>query len=196
MHNRKVKISCKQRMHCTLSRKGSPPPHPSSPRSVQDRYRSEGSLYWSLSGEGYERKLSAASHCNRHLSTGRVHALEYDLYCTNGNGFAFVKKDKAQTAESVENLQFTYHVNINLILNWFHYCPFKQMPLKKAIAKKTKRILSIFILLWFFAFNFFRNIFESRHQRIWNQHKIMRFLTNIDTKKWRKKWTFSNFFKK
>jgi hypothetical protein len=104
-------------MHCTLSRKGSPPPipHPHVPFGIaigqKDRYTDP------YRGRDMSGSFQQPLTCNGHLSTGRVRALEYDLYCTNGNGFAFVKKkNKAQTAELVEHLQLTNHVNINLIL--------------------------------------------------------------------------------
>ncbi len=58
------------------------------------------------------------------------------------------------------------------------------MPLTKVKSKKPrknaqKRKYSKFAS--FLALPFFRGISESRHQRIWNQHKILRFFdTHID----------------
>ncbi len=64
------------------------------------------------------------------------------------------------------------------ILCWFQirWCRLEQMPLKKARAKKLCEfwVFSFLcIFSWFFAFNFVRGISESRHQWIWNQHKIL-----------------------
>ncbi len=65
-------------------------------------------------------------------------------------------------------------------LCWFQirWCRLKQMPLKKARAKKLCEFwvfpfLGIFC--GFLLLAFVRGISESRHQRIWNQHKILRF---------------------
>ncbi len=56
------------------------------------------------------------------------------------------------------------------------------MPLKKARAKKLCEFW-VFSFLWFFRgfllLTFVRGMSESRHQRIWNQHKILRFLIPI-----------------
>jgi hypothetical protein len=65
--------------------------------------------------------------------------------------------------------------NFMLILN-------SLMPLTKVKSKKPrrnaqKRKYSKFA--WFFGSSFFRGICLSRHQRIWNQHKILRFLIPI-----------------
>ncbi len=81
--------------------------------------------------------------------------------------------------------------NINMvskkrrILCWFQirWCRLNRMPLKKARAKKLceswvySYILKICIV--FLALAFVRGISESRHQQIWNQHKICVFLIPI-----------------
>ncbi len=83
---------------------------------------------------------------------------------------------------------YYYYINMGIkkrrILCWFQirWCRLKQMPSKKARAKKLGEfwVFSFLcIFSWFFAFNFFMGISESRHQRIWNQHKILRFLIPI-----------------
>ena len=72
------------------------------------------------------------------------------------------------------------------ILCWFQirWCRLKQMPLKKVKAKKLCEFWVFWFLCvfsWFFALTFVRGISESRHQQIWNQHKILRFFdTHID----------------
>ncbi len=73
------------------------------------------------------------------------------------------------------------------ILCWFQvcWCRLKQMPLKKARSKKLCEFGVFFIFVHFFRgfllLTFVRGISESRHQRIWNQHKILRFFdTHID----------------
>ncbi len=72
------------------------------------------------------------------------------------------------------------------ILCWFQirWCRLKQMPLKKARAKKLCEFWVFSFLCffsWFFALTFVRGISESRHQQIWNQHKNSAFFyTHID----------------
>ena len=72
------------------------------------------------------------------------------------------------------------------------------MPLNKARAKKLCEfwVFSfLFIFSWFFAFNFFRGISESRHQRIWNQHKILCFFdTHIDIFQEKNFWGHNSTF--
>ena len=70
------------------------------------------------------------------------------------------------------------------ILCWFQirWCRLKQMPLNKATAKKLCEfwvfsflcIFRVFLLL-----TFIRGILEIRHQRIWNQHKILHFILHL-----------------
>ncbi len=67
------------------------------------------------------------------------------------------------------------------ILCWFQirWCRLKQMPLKIARAKKPCEFWVFSFLCIFRGFlllTFVRCISESRHQRIWNQHKILRIL--------------------
>ncbi len=53
---------------------------------------------------------------------------------------------------------------------------------KKAIAKNYANFENFCLSAFFRDFElltFLRSIFESRHHRIWNQHKILRFLKNI-----------------
>ncbi len=72
------------------------------------------------------------------------------------------------------------------ILCWFkiRWCRLKQMPLKKARAKKLCEFWVFPFCPFFRGFlhlTFVRGISESRHQHIWNQHKILRFfITHID----------------
>ncbi len=72
------------------------------------------------------------------------------------------------------------------ILCWFQirWCRPKQMPLKKASAKKLCEFWVFSFLCIFRCFlllTFVRVISESWHQRIWNQHKILCFFdTHID----------------
>ncbi len=80
--------------------------------------------------------------------------------------------------------------NINMgikkrrILCWFQirWCRLKQMPLKK-LAPKNYANLEFFRFCAFFRgfllLTFVRGISESRHQQIWNQHKILRFFIPI-----------------
>jgi hypothetical protein len=80
--------------------------------------------------------------------------------------------------------------NINMgikkrrILSWFQirWCRLKQMPPKKARAKKLCKFWVFSFLCIFPCFlllTFVRGISESWHQQIWNQHKILRFLIPI-----------------
>ena len=86
------------------------------------------------------------------------------------------------------------------ILCWFQirWCRLKQTPLKKTRAKKLCKfwVFSfLFIFSWFFAFNFFRGISESWHQRIWNQHKILCFFdTHIDIFQEKNFWGHNSTF--
>ncbi len=70
------------------------------------------------------------------------------------------------------------------ILCWFQirWCRLKQMPLKKARAKKLFEFFRFCAFFrGFLLLTFVRGISESRHQWIWNQHKILRvFDTHID----------------
>ncbi len=64
------------------------------------------------------------------------------------------------------------------VLCWFQirWCRLKQMPLKKARVFCFCAFFRGFLLL-----TFVRGISESRHQWIWNQHKILRVCdTHID----------------
>jgi hypothetical protein len=73
------------------------------------------------------------------------------------------------------------------ILRWFqiHWCRLSEMPLTKVKSKKPRKNAQKQKTQnshSFLALAFFRGIFcSSRHQRIWNQHKILRvFDTHID----------------
>ncbi len=72
------------------------------------------------------------------------------------------------------------------ILCWFQIrrCRLNQMPQKKLEPKNYAKFEYFRFCAFFCGFlllNFVRGISESRHQRIWNQHKIMRFFdTHID----------------
>ncbi len=82
--------------------------------------------------------------------------------------------------------------NINMgikkrrILCWFQirWCRLKQMPIKKLESKNYANFEYFRFYAFFRGFlllTFFRGISESRHQQIWNQHKILRFFdTHID----------------
>ncbi len=70
------------------------------------------------------------------------------------------------------------------ILCWFQirWCRLKQMPLKKARAKNCENFEYFRFCAFFRDFlllTFVGGISESRHQRIWNQHKILRFFIPI-----------------
>ncbi len=70
------------------------------------------------------------------------------------------------------------------IFCWFQirWCRLEQMPLRKARAKKLYELWVFRFCAFFRGFLLFisvRGISESRHQRIWNQHKILRFLIHI-----------------
>ncbi len=86
---------------------------------------------------------------------------------------------------------FLKNINMGIkkcrILCWFQirWCRLKQMPIKKARAKKQCKfwVFSVLCIFSYFFLHltFVRGISESRHQRIWNQHKILRFFdTHID----------------
>ncbi len=65
-----------------------------------------------------------------------------------------------------------------LCLFQIRWCRLKQMPLKKARAKKLCKFWVFRFCAFFRGFlllTFVEGISESRHQRIWNQHKILRF---------------------
>ena len=72
------------------------------------------------------------------------------------------------------------------ILCWFQirWCRLKQMPIKKLESKNYANFEYFGFCAFFRGFlllTFVRGISESRHQRIWNQHKILRlFDTHID----------------
>jgi hypothetical protein len=68
------------------------------------------------------------------------------------------------------------------ILCWFRirWRRLKQMPLKKARAKNLCEFWVLYFRFCaffrgFLLLTFVRGIFESRHQQIWNQRKILRF---------------------
>ena len=71
------------------------------------------------------------------------------------------------------------------ILCWFQirWCRLKQMPLKKARAKKLCEFGEFRFCTFFRGFlllTFVRGL-TWKHQQIWNQHKILRFFdTHID----------------
>ncbi len=70
------------------------------------------------------------------------------------------------------------------ILCWFQirWWRLKQMPLKKARAKNNANFEYFRFCAFFRGFlrlTFVRGISESRHQRIWNQHNILRFFIPI-----------------
>ena len=102
--------------------------------------------------------------------------------------------------------KFFFLTNINMgikkrrILCWFQicWCRLKQMPLKKARAKKLCKFWVFSILCIFHGFlllTFVRGISESRHQWIWNQHKILRiFYTHIDIFKGKNCWVIIALF--
>ncbi len=72
------------------------------------------------------------------------------------------------------------------ILCWFQirWCRLKQMPLKKLEPRNYANFEYFRFCAFFRGFlilTFVRCISESRHQQIWNQHKILRFFdTHID----------------
>ncbi len=73
------------------------------------------------------------------------------------------------------------------ILCWFqiYWCRLSEMPLTKVKSKKPRKNAqknkNTQNSHSFLALGFFRGICLSRHQRIWNQHKILRFFdTHID----------------
>ena len=105
------------------------------------------------------------------------------------------------------------------ILCWFQirWCRLKQMPLKKLEPKNYANFEYFRFCAFFRGFlllTFVRGISESRHQRIWNQHKILRFFYThivifqekifwghnstfcILLKQMRKNCTFSNILQK
>ncbi len=70
------------------------------------------------------------------------------------------------------------------ILCWFQirWCRLSEMPLTKVKSKKPRKMHKNEKTQnshSFLAPAFFRGICLSRHQRIWNQHKILRFLIPI-----------------
>ena len=70
------------------------------------------------------------------------------------------------------------------ILCWFQirWCRLKQMPLKKLEPKNFANFEYFRFCAFFRGFlllTFVRGISESRHQQIWNQHKILLFLIPI-----------------
>ena len=73
------------------------------------------------------------------------------------------------------------------ILCWFqiHWCRLSELPLTKVKSKKprkkTHKNQNTQNSHSFLALTFFRGICLSRHQRIWNQHEILRCLvTHFD----------------
>jgi hypothetical protein len=67
---------------------------------------------------------------------------------------------------------------------WFpiRWCRLKQMPLKKLEPKNYANFEYFRFCAFFRGFlllTFVRGISESRHQQIWNQHKILRYLIPI-----------------
>ncbi len=90
----------------------------------------------------------------------------------------------AKSAIMTQKCFFLKNISVGIkkrrILCWFQirWCRPKQMPLKKARAKSYAnfeyfRFCALF--RGFLLLSFVRGISESRHQRIWNQHKIQRF---------------------
>ena len=85
----------------------------------------------------------------------------------------------------LEKYQYGYQKNPEFLC-WFQirWCRLKQMPLKKARAKNCENFEYFRFCAFFRDFlllTFVRGIPESRRQRIWNHHKILRFFyTHID----------------
>ncbi len=99
--------------------------------------------------------------------------------CTVFFSFAFEVSKKCY-----QKIFFLKNINMGIkkrrILCWFQIrCRrLKQIPLKKARAKKLLEFRDFRFCAFFHGFlllTFVRGISESRHQRIWNQHKILRF---------------------
>ncbi len=130
------------------------------------------------------------------------HHTENDRYCQKNNFLLFAKCLKMYSFFCICILRlqkvllwpknfFGWKISIwvskkGRILCWFqiHWCRLTQMPLKK-LEPKNYAIFEYFRFCAFFRgfllLTFVRGISESRHQQIWNQHKILRFFdTHID----------------
>ncbi len=79
---------------------------------------------------------------------------------------------------------FSWKISMWVSKNAEFYAGFQKCPQQKLKAKnheKMHKIENTQNLHSFLALAFFRGICLSRHQRIWNQHKILRFFyTHID----------------
>ncbi len=80
--------------------------------------------------------------------------------------------------------KYHYGYQKRRILCWFQirWCRLKQMPLKKLEPKNYANFEYFRFCAFFRGFlllTFVRSISKSRHQRIRNQHKILRFLIPI-----------------
>ncbi len=82
--------------------------------------------------------------------------------------------------------KYQYGIKKRRILCWFRicWCWLSEMPLTKVKSKKLQKNAQkqkYSKSHSFLALTFFRSICLSRHQLIWNQHKILRFFdTHID----------------
>jgi hypothetical protein len=102
--------------------------------------------------------------------------------------FSHLHLKYAKSAIMTPKKIFLKNINMDIkkrrILCWFQirWCRLKQMPLKK-LEPKNHANLEYFLFCAFFRgfllLTFVRDISERRHQRIWNQHKILRFLISI-----------------
>ncbi len=83
--------------------------------------------------------------------------------------------------------KFFFLKNINMGIKKFVDAGFQKCPWQKLKAKNYEKMHkkeNTQNLHSFLALAFFRGICLSRHQRIWNQHKILRFFdTHFDIKK-------------
>ncbi len=102
--------------------------------------------------------------------------------------FSHLHLKYAKSTIRTQKIFFLKNINMDIkkcwVLCWFQFrwCRLKQMPLKQARAKNYANF-EYFRFCAFFCGSllliFVWGISENRHQRIWNRHKILRFLIPI-----------------
>jgi hypothetical protein len=103
--------------------------------------------------------------------------------CTDFFAFAFkVCKKCYYDPKKIFSKNINMGIKKRIILCWFQirWCRLSEMPLKKLKAKNHEKMHkneNTSNSHRFLALAFFRGICLSRHQRIWNQHKILRLTT-------------------